>query len=277
MTQSRTDGTHGVRRPVHRASTGRDAALAVCAGALLALGAGAGSAYAQVSAAALPTGDAVLAKYVEATGGLAAYDAIRNRVVHARMEVMGAGVVFGLTVYNAAPASLYSVVESEATGRIETGVSDGIAWENSAMRGPIVKDGVERDDALRDAIFDRIPHWKEHLKSAECVGTTDVNGKPAFRVVATPTKGSPQTLYFDKDTGLLVRTETTVNSAAGAVSVVAEPGDFRKVDGIMLAFTSRMKVMGQERVVTIDKVEHNVEMPADRFALPAEIRSLVKK
>ena len=249
----------------------------VCAGTALVIAAGTGVARAQAPEAALPTGDAVLARYVEATGGAAAYDAITNRVVHARMEIVGAGVVLGLTVYNAPPANLYTVVESEATGRIETGVSDGIVWENSAMRGAIVKDGIERDDALRDAIFDRIAHWKAHLKSAECVGTTEVNGKPAYRVVATPNTGSPQTLYFDKDSGLLVRTETTVNSAAGAVAVVAEPGDFRKVDGLMVAFTSRLKVMGQERVVTIEKVEHNVAMPADRFALPAEIKALIKK
>jgi outer membrane lipoprotein-sorting protein len=38
-----------------------------------------------------------------------------------------------------------------------------------------------------------------------------------------------------------------------------------------------MKVMGQERVVTIEKVEHNVALPDDRFALPPEIRALVKK
>jgi hypothetical protein len=61
------------------------------------------------------------------------------------------------------------------------------------------------------------------------------------------------------------------------VPVVAEPGDFRKVDGIMVAFRSRIQVMGQERVVAIEKVEHNVAMPADRFALPAEIAALVKK
>jgi len=248
-----------------------------CAGTALMFAAGTGVALAQAPAAALPTGDAVLAKYVEATGGAAAYDAITNRVVHARMEIMGAGVVLGLTVYNASPASLYTIVESEATGRIETGVSDGVVWENSSLRGAIVKDGIERDDALRDAIFDRIAHWKAHLKNAECVGMTEVNGKPAYRVVATPNTGSPQTLYFDKDSGLLVRTETTVNSAAGAVAVVAEPGDFRKVDGIMVAFTSRMKVMGQERVVTIEKVEHNVALPADRFALPPEIKALIKK
>ena len=251
--------------------------LTTCTAAVLAIAAGTGPAFTQAPAVALPTGEAVLAKYIDATGGLAAYDAIRNRVVHARMEILGAGVVLGLTVYNASPANLYTVVESEATGRIETGVSDGVAWENSALRGALVKDGIERDDALRDAIFDRIAHWTQHLKSAECVGTTDVNGKPAYRVVATPKSGSPQTLYFDGTSGLLVRIETTVTTAGGALSVVAEPGDYRTVDGITMPFTSRLKVMGQERVVTVEKVEHNVAMPADRFALPPEIAALVKK
>jgi outer membrane lipoprotein-sorting protein len=229
------------------------------------------------AAAALPTGDAVIAKYVEATGGVAAYDAIRNRVVHARMEILGANVVLGLTVYSARPNSTYTLVESEVTGRIESGVSDDVVWESSAMRGAVVKTGAERDDGMRDAIFDRMAHWKDHLKSAECTGTADVNGKPAYRVVATPKAGSAQTLHFDKESGLVVRTESTVNTAAGPVTVVAEPGDFRRVDGILMAFSSRMDVMGQQRVVRVEKVEHNVDLPADRFTPPAEIKALIKK
>jgi len=247
------------------------------AGALVLTGA-TSLAFGQAPAAgALPTGDAVIAKYVEATGGVAAYDAIRNRVVHARMEILGAGVVLGMTVYSGRPNSNYTLVESEVLGRIESGVSDGVVWESSAIRGAVIKEGAERDDALRDAIFDRMAHWKEHLRSAECTGIADVNGKPAYRVVATPKAGSAQTLHFDKESGLVVRTEATVNTAAGPVTVVAEPGDFRRVDGVLMAFASRMDVMGQQRVVTVEKVEHNVDMPANRFAPPAEIKALIKK
>jgi len=226
---------------------------------------------------ALPTGDAVLTRYVEAMGGVAAFDAIRNRVTHARMEIAATNVALALTIYAAAPADLFTLVESEATGRVESGVSGGVAWERSAIRGPGVKDGAERDDALRDAIFDRLANWREHLKSAQCVGITDVNGLPAYRVVVTPKSGSPQTMYFDKDSGLLVRAETTVTSAAGSIPVTAEPGDYRRVDGILVPFRSRMTVMGQERIVTVEKVEHNVAMPSDRFSLPEEIKALVKK
>lgn len=248
-----------------------------CAAAVLALDAVALPAAAQAPASPLPTGEAVLAKHVEAAGGEAAFAAIKNRVTRARMEFTGAGVVISITAYAAAPGSMYSVAESEATGRIESGVSDGIAWENSALRGPSVKDGAERDDALKAAIFERLAHWKTHMTSVECKGTADVNGKPAYRVAAVPKLGTPETLFFDVDSGLLMRVETTVTTAAGAIPVVAEPSDYRPVDGILMAFTSRMKVMGQERVVTIETIEHNVALPADRFALPAEIKALIKK
>ena len=251
--------------------------VAICAAAALTLCAAAAPAAAQAPTSPLPTGDAVLAKYVEATGGEAAFTALTSRVTRARMEITGAAVVISLTAYAAAPGNMYTVAESEATGRLESGVSDGVAWENSALRGPSVKDGAERDDALKAATFDRLAHWKEHLKSVECTGTADVNGKLAYRVTAVPKLSTPETLFFDVESGLLVRVETTVTTSGGPVPVVAEPGDYRKVDGIMMPFTSRMKVMGQERVLTIEKVEHNVELPADRFALPAEIRSLVKK
>jgi hypothetical protein len=251
--------------------------VAICAAAMLACCAVARPAAAQAPASPLPTGEAVLARHVEVTGGEAAFTAITSRVTRARMEITGAAVVISLTAYAAAPGNTYTVAESEATGRLESGVSDGVAWENSALRGPSVKDGAERDDALKTAIFDRLAHWREHLKSAECTGTADVNGKPAYRVTAVPKLGTPETLLFDVESGLLVRVETTVATAAGAVPVVAEPSDYRQVDGILMPFTSRMTVMGQQRMVTVEKVEHNVALPPDRFALPAEIRALIKK
>ena len=34
-------------------------------------------------------------------------------------------------------------------------------------------------------------------------------------------------------------------------------------------------VMGQKRLITTDRIEHNVELSADRFALPPEIRAIV--
>jgi len=120
-------------------------------------------------------------------------------------------------------------------------------------------------------------HWKDHLASAECTGVADVNGKRAYRVVATPKVGSVQTFYFDAETALLLRSETTVTSAAGQIAVTSEPADYRKVDGILTPFTSRVSLLGQQRTLTVDRIEQNVDLPADRCDPPAEIKGLLKK
>ncbi|HPW19997.1 MAG TPA: hypothetical protein PLE61_04205 [Vicinamibacterales bacterium] len=229
------------------------------------------------SAGALPSGGDVLARYVDATGGTAAYDAVRNRVVRARMEIQGAGIVFHVTVYAARPASVLTLIDSDATGHMESGVWNGVVWENSALRGPIVKDGAERDDTLRDAAFDHMARWKEHFTSVECTGVADVNGNPAYRVVVTPKIGSRQTLYFDRETALLVRSESMIDSAAGQIAVTAEPDDYRKVGGILTPFTSRVSLLGQQRTLTVETIEQNVDLAADRFDPPAEIKALLRK
>lgn len=227
--------------------------------------------------AALPTGESLMTKYVEALGGQAAFDKIDNRVAQGSLDLGAMGITMSLSVYAAKPDRLYSIVDSDATGRIESGVVDGIVWENSAMRGAIVKEGAEKDDVLRDAAFDRMVYWKPSTKSVECVGVADVDGKPAYKVVLTPKTGSAQTIYFDRETGLAVQIETRMAAAGQVIDIVSKPGDYRVLDGVKIPFTIKQYLMGQERVITLQSVEHNVSLPADRFALPAAIKALVEK
>jgi len=250
--------------------------LAVVALVVLLFG-GAGLPQAQAPAAGtLPTGEAVLTKYIEATGGVAAYQAIKNRVLKLKIEILGTGVTIMATVYQARPDRTYALAEADAIGRIETGVTDGVAWEKSDLRGALIKEGQERDDALRDAQFDRLVNFRTLHKKIECLGLETVEGKQCYKVVLTPNVGSPQTVYYDRDSGLTVRSESMLATAAGTFSVVSVPSDYRQVaDGIRIAFTNTVTVAGQTRVNTIERVEQNVDVPADRFALPAEIKALL--
>jgi hypothetical protein len=224
----------------------------------------------------LPSGAAVLDKYVDAIGGAAAFQSLKSRVVTATMEIPSVGVTLGVTVYAAAPDRNYTVAESEATGKVETGSSDGVAWEISPQRGAILKTGSERDDALRDAQFDRMAHWKESTKSAECLSVAMIDGKPAYKVLVTPKSGSAQTYYFDRGTGLIAQVDSVAESTAGRLTIIARPSDYRKVDGILMAFSNRVTIVeiGQDRVLTVKTVAHNAPIPADTFSLPAEIKAL---
>jgi hypothetical protein len=224
---------------------------------------------------ALPEAEAILDGYIEATGGKAAYEKITNRVTKAKLEITAQGIAMNLTIYAARPNKSYMLIESEAIGTIEKGTDGTTVWEMSAMLGPQVKDGQEKIDTLREAMFDKFVNWREMYEKAECVGIEMLSEKPALKVVLTPRDGKPQSFYFDQASKLLVKVELTVENPMGTIPVETFLEDYRSIDGVLLPHKSRVVAMGQERVLTTESVEHNVELPPDRFDLPAEIRAIL--
>lgn len=225
----------------------------------------------------LPPAAEIIDRYVEATGGREAYGKIQNRVTTATIDIPMQGMTMEMTVYSARPDRFYSIMESAALGTIERGFDGEVAWENSPMSGPQVKEGTERGDIKRDAVFDKYIKWRELYKEAVCVGIDTLDGGPAFKVVMTPMEGNEQVIYFDKESGLIVRVESVVETPMGTVPFVTTLNDYRDVGGVLLAHKLMVTIMGQERLITTEKVEYNVELPAGRFDLPAEIRELMEK
>ncbi|HUU98929.1 MAG TPA: hypothetical protein VM487_24625 [Phycisphaerae bacterium] len=223
----------------------------------------------------LPKGGAILDKYVEVTGGKAAYEKLTNRVTQATFEMVGQGLKFSMTIYAARPDKMYAVMESEAFGKIEKGTDGEVVWEMNVMTGPQIKEGEERALVLRGAAFDAVPQWRKLYKQVECVGVEAIDGKPCYKIVLTPKEGQPETRYYGKESNLLVKTELTLMLPAGTIPFESYASDYKRVDGILIPHKARVVVMGSERVMTVEGTKHNVEMPKDRFKLPEDIQALV--
>jgi hypothetical protein len=232
---------------------------------------------AQTPQAPLPKAEEILDKYVEAIGGLTALEKIENRISRGTMNIAAAGIQLSVAIYQARPNKAYSVIESAATGKIETGTDGSTAWQISATAGPQLVEGKEKTFQLYMNIFDRMVYWRKVYKQVETAGIEDVAGKACYKVVVTPPELPPQTLYFDKETNLLTKVSLTTETQVGTIPVETAMSDYRRVDGILLAHKNVIKTIGPERITTIEKYEHNVTLPADRFAPPAEIKALIKK
>jgi outer membrane lipoprotein-sorting protein len=230
-----------------------------------------------VQAGDAPDAENILARYVDATGGVAAYEKVKNRVTKSTLGMPAQGISMDMTIYHSRPNSLYSVIESEVTGKIEQGTDGEIAWQKTVMMGPRILEGQERDDILRQATFDQLVRWKDLYEKAEAAGTDEVDGRPCDNVILTPKTGKPQTYSFDRESGLLTKVSLTVENPMGVIPVVTYLEDYRSVDGLLVPFHSRVEMLGQERSVTVKSVEHNVELPADRFHIPADVLALVEK
>ena len=107
--------------------------------------------------------------------------------------------------------------------------------------------------------------------------TETVDGKSCYKVVLTPEQGEPETRYYDRESGLLLKTEITLELPMGTVPMEVYSSDYREVDGIRIAHQGRVVVLGQERLVTTESIEHNVELAADRFTPPADVQTLLER
>jgi hypothetical protein len=234
------------------------------------------SVHGQAAAEKMPSGAEVLDRFVEASGGLNAYDAIKSRKSITSLDIPAQGMKFSVTIWSARPNRAYSVIESDMLGKIEKGVSGDVVWEKSIMTGPIIKEGSEREYALREAVFEKFVYWRDSYEKATLEGEETIAGVDCWKVILAPESGDPMTVFFEKESGLLKRVDTVAETEMGKIPVEAHLSDYREQDGIMLSFKTVVKVLGQERIFTTKSVEHNVEIPEGIFDLPADIKALQK-
>ncbi|MGA2132026.1 MAG: DUF620 domain-containing protein [Bryobacteraceae bacterium] len=218
--------------------------------------------------------EAVLDKYVEATGGRAAYEKIHADMASGTMEITGMGLKGKLTSYRADPAKSYTVIELEGVGKIEEGSNGQVAWAINPMEGARIKQGDERATALRNAAMQVEMHWRDFYKKAEMAGSEDVDGKPCYKLTLTPNEGAAETRYYDKSSNLLVKVIAPVTTPNGAIVAELGLGDYRDEGGILVPHTISQKVPGADILIKIESVKHNPDIAPDQFDLPAEIKAL---
>jgi len=226
---------------------------------------------------ALPSAESVLNHFLNAIGGRAALEKRHNQVEHGTVEITAMGVKGDVTIYEAEPNKNRMVIDLAGIGKIESGTDGTVAWQNNPLQGPRVIQGVELTDTLRDAVFNAPLYVQKLYSKIETAGTETTEGHDCYKVVLTPKEGNPTTEYYDKTSGLLIKTSATRSTAVGDQAIDMVYDDYRK-DGDEIAphkLTQRAAQM--EFQIVIAKTDVNVELPKDIFDLPPDIQELVKK
>jgi hypothetical protein len=227
-------------------------------------------------AADMPSGESLLQRYIDRSGGAEAWAKAKNMAMSGTVEMPAQNISGTVAIFEEGEKS-YTTMEFAGIGKIEGGFDGETAWENSALQGPRILEGDEKIDAKRAATLSRITAWREVYKSAQTVGSENLDGKPAWRVEMTPKEGKPETFFFDRGSGLLVRTSAVHTTALGDIAADSAMSDFRSVDGILTPFATTEKAMNQTIVMRFTNVSYNVPMPKDRFDLPAPVKALAAK
>lgn len=226
---------------------------------------------------ALPKAETILDRYVEVTGGRAAYEKVRSEVRTSTIDIPAQGIKMTATSYRVPPNKSYMLVEIPGVGKMEEGTNGEVVWSLSAMRGPAIKEGAEREFGLLTAAFNSDLRWRELFKTAETEALEDVEGQPCYKVALVSNGAVKMTRFYSKESGLLVKALMTVKTEMGEIPTESVVSDYRAVDGVLIPYKASTKMLTLQLNTTVESAKNNVEIEASRFDLPADIRALLAK
>ena len=117
------------------------------------------------------------------------------------------------------------------------------------------------------------------LPSAEVkvIGEEKVEGKDCYKVEAVTPEKETIISYYDKNSGLLLKLITPVETPQGKITTTSVVSDYKKVDGVLMPFKMVTRILTQEVAIEFTSHEANVKIPMNRFQVPADVKKLAEK
>ena len=84
----------------------------------------------------------------------------------------------------------------------------------------------------------------------------------------------PMKLYFDEQSGLLLRLVRYADSPLGLTPTQIDYGDYRDVDGVRVPFRWTIAEPGGSSTIQLREIRQNVPIDEARFAKPQEQRQV---
>jgi outer membrane lipoprotein-sorting protein len=226
-------------------------------------------------------GAALMDKFVDATGGKAAYEAIKSRIVKAEATMPGGGMTGKMEVHAVYPDKFRAAVEMPG-GKFERGSDGKTVWISHPSFGAYILEGADRVSAIRESTQDRFGQWRNIYQKAEYVGDEELNGAKCSKVVLTlkpidpKVKEFPVTVLIAQDSGLIVKWTTEMTTPQGNVEVAVSLEDYRKIGDVLIPHKMTVAAQDLEQSVKIEEIVFNAEIPSDKFALPEAVTEQLK-
>ncbi len=225
------------------------------------------------TAASAQTADELVAKNLQAKGGVQKIKAIHSLRMTGRMDQGGFKLDIGQE------AKLPDMLRETFTFQGMLGIEayDGsVAWRVSPFEGRKDPELMGEDDArplIEDADFyGPLVDYQEKGNKIDYLGHDTVDGDDALRLKVTLKNGDIIYYLLDPDTFLEIRTERQTFIRGAIRESVQELGSYKQVNGVYFPFSvdSGPKNNPNARArVTFDKIEANVDLADADFKMPA--------
>jgi hypothetical protein len=222
------------------------------------------------------TVDELVAKNIEAKGGLDALHAVRSLRLKGKMLVNQGQLEFAYTQTKKRPGQVRSELTLQGMTLVQA--FDGAeGWKISPFGGRKDPEKMSADDAkslIEDAEVDGpLVDWEAKGSTVEYLGPEDVDGTLAHKLKVVRKNGDVSYVYLDPDHFLEIRILTQRIEQGAQVEVETDLGDYEKIAGVFFPFSIEAGPKGgtDKQKVIFEKADANVPVEESEFKFPTPI------
>ncbi len=214
----------------------------------------------------LPTVSQLIDNYVRALGGSAAIEKITTRVEKGSATFHGQPQ--SVEIFTQSPDKLSVVRHMSDGGSFVTTLDGQEGWSSAPGRPAHEMHEADVAAAHMDADLQFPLHIQQLFPELRPEYPEKIADRDAYLILAIRAGQPPVRLYFDEQSGLLVRMIRYAETPLGRNPTQIDYADYRDVDGVQVPFRVTTSQPGNTSSIQFDSVQQNVPIDPAKFAKP---------
>lgn len=235
-----------------------------------------GSAHAQERSSQLPAAAQLVARHIAAIGGREALTARQSVRARGTFEMPAMGVRGEFEAAQSRQGSMVMKVTLPGLGEMQSGYNGTVAWALNPMTGPQLLTGRELSQTRDEANMSSVLREPPAITSTETVEVSSMAGERCYKVRVTWASGRSTFDCYSVDSGLLIGTQSVVESPSGALDISTTMSEYRDFGAVKVATVMTQRAAGQEQVLRITGYDID-SVDATVFALPPAVAELTRQ
>jgi hypothetical protein len=213
-------------------------------------------------AGAAVTADQIVEKYVVALGGADAIKKVASRVM--KGTILVGGSESPIELFTKAPNKRVSI----SNGQSFTAFDGTAGWMGNTGRPPREMSAIESEAAGLDAEFSLALRLKEIFPQLRRGRPETIGGVECETLTGTRPGRPPVRLYFDRNSGLLLRMVRYADTPVGRNATEIDYADYREMDGVKSPFRWTLSRPNGRFTIQVKEARNNVAIEDAKFTKP---------
>lgn len=221
------------------------------------------------------TADEILAKYLETTGGVQNWKALKTMKATGKMSMQGMDLDFNMT--SKVPNKVHMVIKVQGQEIVQA--YDGTdAWMLNPLMGgkePVKLPEEQAKEMTDQEVEDEFIDYKKKGHEVKLLGKEEVDGTSCYKIELIKNKNNDkedvtEIHYFDAENFVPIMTKSYARSGPSkGQEAQTYLSDYQEVNGLMIPFSMETKSNGQTvQKMTFQKITINENVEDTLFAFP---------